>query len=503
MNVSGAATFTGATTFSTVSNLNNIRFVDGTTFTTIQAAIDDLPNSGGIVFVPPGTYDISTALLIGDGTSSAVSTKQHIRVIGAGIGGTDTGSTTQSTRIRWTGSAGGTMVHVRGPIRGVEFGNFFLDANTTNAAASCFHSTHSSEAYYHDLKARRQTGTAIVVDSTTFTPTTDWGKNTSETIWQRISAAGGAGTAWSGLNMDAGDDSAAYGVSRNTFIGFDFGFGTGAGTYGMRFGHTDNNTFIEGLVLGAGGSSGNHFLFVQQTVNTSFPQENIFINVAGSGGGTTFGGISGVGGNWFLPMPTGDGAALPTIANVNAIGYSKTVSGVAETTRFANMNPTLDNDKELRGMTTGGTPKALLNLNPSNQVELGNAGQNLRVMAAITLANVAGDSWGTTSNPFDINAQDLNVGQGVAADGGGFKHAAVSTGSVGAGARADVVITWATAFVDTNYTPIVSMVETSAAGTGIIIERIRVRTASAITVQVLNESAGSLTGGVQAIAVHD
>lgn len=45
--------------------LNDIRIVDGVTLTTIQAAIDDLPSTGGTVFLPNGTYTISTALDFG------------------------------------------------------------------------------------------------------------------------------------------------------------------------------------------------------------------------------------------------------------------------------------------------------------------------------------------------------------------------------------------------------------------------------------------------------
>ena len=46
MNVSGAMTLTGALT---VGTWNNVRIVDGAQFTTIQAAIDDLPVGGGTV----------------------------------------------------------------------------------------------------------------------------------------------------------------------------------------------------------------------------------------------------------------------------------------------------------------------------------------------------------------------------------------------------------------------------------------------------------------------
>ncbi len=41
--LAGATIISGALSISLLSTLNGIRFVDGTTFATIQAAIDDLP----------------------------------------------------------------------------------------------------------------------------------------------------------------------------------------------------------------------------------------------------------------------------------------------------------------------------------------------------------------------------------------------------------------------------------------------------------------------------
>jgi len=48
----------------TISNLNNVIYVDGIKYTTIQAAINALPSTGGLVFIPAGTYTISSAITI-------------------------------------------------------------------------------------------------------------------------------------------------------------------------------------------------------------------------------------------------------------------------------------------------------------------------------------------------------------------------------------------------------------------------------------------------------
>lgn len=61
-----AVTFTGAAPVSmdteTAGKWNKIRIVDGVKFTTISAALSDLPAEGGLVFVPAGTYAESPSI---------------------------------------------------------------------------------------------------------------------------------------------------------------------------------------------------------------------------------------------------------------------------------------------------------------------------------------------------------------------------------------------------------------------------------------------------------
>lgn len=78
-----------------------------------------------------------------------------------------------------------------------------------------------------------------------------------------------------------------------------------------------------------------------------------------------------------------------------------------------------------------------------------------------------------------------------------------TTGVVAGGARAQINLTWPIPYGDSNYTVVASVLDTSAAGTGLRVERVRVKTATGITVQVINDSGGNLTGTVHAIAIHD
>lgn len=80
-NLSGNVTSTGTSQFNiaTAAKLNNVRVVDGVNFTTIQAAVNDLPAGGGTVFVPQGTYVISAQISLPNA---------GVSIVGAGVGAT-------------------------------------------------------------------------------------------------------------------------------------------------------------------------------------------------------------------------------------------------------------------------------------------------------------------------------------------------------------------------------------------------------------------------------
>lgn len=79
----------------------------------------------------------------------------------------------------------------------------------------------------------------------------------------------------------------------------------------------------------------------------------------------------------------------------------------------------------------------------------------------------------------------------------------VSTGSVNAGSTALVTVTWATAFADANYTAQASVVDATTTSLSLSVVHIEAVSASAITVRVLNNALGALTGTVHATAIHD
>jgi hypothetical protein len=83
------------------------------------------------------------------------------------------------------------------------------------------------------------------------------------------------------------------------------------------------------------------------------------------------------------------------------------------------------------------------------------------------------------------------------------KAARVTTGSIAAGATALVTLTWASAFLDANYTVQASVMDATAGTLSLSVVHIETISASAVAVRVQNSSAGDLTGMLHVTAVHD
>jgi hypothetical protein len=97
----------------------------------------------------------------------------------------------------------------------------------------------------------------------------------------------------------------------------------------------------------------------------------------------------------------------------------------------------------------------------------------------------------------------VQVGSGISADGGGFKHTRVTTGSIAGGSTALVTVTWTTAFADANYTVTADVIDSTTSSLSLSVVHIESVTASAVTVRVLNNAIGALTGTLNVIACHD
>lgn len=96
-------------------------------------AIAAVPEMGGVVFVPPGTYIISQTLILGNGTNTTVSDYNNIALIGSGgtlWAGIAIPNYYAGTILQWAGPATDCMIEVHGPINGCRISNLILNGNS-------------------------------------------------------------------------------------------------------------------------------------------------------------------------------------------------------------------------------------------------------------------------------------------------------------------------------------------------------------------------------------
>jgi hypothetical protein len=96
----------------------------------------------------------------------------------------------------------------------------------------------------------------------------------------------------------------------------------------------------------------------------------------------------------------------------------------------------------------------------------------------------------------------LEVGSGILADGGGMKQRRVAYGALAAGASAIVTITWTTAFLNTNYTVLLTTLDATAGAR--VYANINAQRANGIDVAVsCTGGVGSGGGTLHVVAIHD
>lgn len=108
----------------------------------------------------------------------------------------------------------------------------------------------------------------------------------------------------------------------------------------------------------------------------------------------------------------------------------------------------------------------------------------------------------TLRGSYDANGKWV-VNSGYLPDAGGLKHQRVTTGSVGAASTALVTCTWTTGFADTNYTAQASVEDSTTTSLSLSVVHIESKATGSMTVRVLNNAAGALTGTVDCLGIHD
>lgn len=241
--------------------------VDGVTDDTaaIQAAIDDLPSTGGDIIMPPGVMAISATIVI---------SFPNVRLIGAG--GDNRHNTAPfvlnaGTRLKWIGAAGETMLRFESvsgasnrKMTGGGLQGIVLDAAAT--AGRCLEIWSWNSARFTDLML--YDATIACLDMNVVASLAD-ARDPQENIFERVNIAALSGSA-DGIRMDATTPGAN--PSYNSFFGTIIHVNNGTG---VKLSDSDNNWFDHFRIFVTG--SGNAVVFNGSNVNASYvPRDNVF-----------------------------------------------------------------------------------------------------------------------------------------------------------------------------------------------------------------------------------
>ncbi len=346
-------------------------------------------------------------------------------------------------------------------------------------------------------------------------PVTDLDFTTSSRFAARITASGGAGEeitaaqAKTLLAIAQADVSGLTTASSPTFVGATFsGAVSGITTLGTTGRVTVNNgqttTAYRSLDIAAGAAG----LTLQ---NTAAAVDNRIWDFSLSG--TEFRGLVvndalSVETKWLSVTRSGTTPAVsfPTGLNSTAIGATTPSTGA-----FTTLSATGDISTNQAGNATVRIKSGAASLSRLIATDdVGDAGYidydhatDSWLMRTSGTARATVSSSGLAVTGAITTTTASTIGGGITNDGSGFKHARVTTGSISAGSTALVTITWGTAFADANYTVSASVVDSTTSSLSLSVVHVESVSASAVTVRILNNAVGSLTGTVNVIAIHD
>jgi hypothetical protein len=273
----------------------------------IQAAINSIPAIGGTVYIPSGKFSISNTINIGDGTNSAGSTKNAIKLVGQGI--TPYMGDGIGTELMWTGASGGIMMSFNGTGDGYGLDNIRLNANSSAANCINIYSVRLSSFTNFSLQNFTSVGLGL------YTRTGSGVKYSSGNIFNNFIITSSVSASNNVIGIDiAGDYSNNNDWHRNTFIDgiVQIQKQSSNTAYAGYFKFADHNVFMN-VDFNVSGSSGNGFgIMLDGSNNNSYPQNFFFYGGSISSVTTNEGSSSYIGNNSFFGFTTADSETIPT-----------------------------------------------------------------------------------------------------------------------------------------------------------------------------------------------
>jgi len=444
----------------------------------IAAAILALPVYGGDIIFPCGTYKITTSILLGNGSGSAVSTRSGIRLIGVGTAIVPTPSqgyaTTPCVMLSWAGATNGSsMIQVTGPLQGWGVQNIAFNCNNSAGFGLRNISAQFGDSKNLSFEGCLSAGIGSTVWSTNTTGEVqidalhDNYLNIVVVVANSPGAVGILCTGNTAVNSDT-----AYDTYQNVAIFLPI---TGANTtYGVYLQVADSNKFINAHFVG--GVATSVVIELDYQVAAAYPQTNSFYGLDPSGSlvppiryqtsGTPVASFF----NVIYDLDQANGAGFPNNAGLCAFGPNVLQVCGSNSGRFAVAASSLGSPQYGATVTNDNVAAGNIGEFISSDVVLGScvalAGTNtITNVTSISLTAGDWDVWGnvvTCPNGTAVTSQVYSWTNTVSAaypaafeNGGSFSNTAVGStagqvGAVFAGYRRYSVAATTTVYLECN-----------------------------------------------------
>lgn len=330
---------------------------------TLQTAIDALPVTGGVICLGAGTYtETGAGPQIGNGTTSAVSTRHGVVIRGAAPVQTDIISSFASasaTVIDCTGTTDGTCFKIVGPLEGWGLENLQINGATSGSQS---YGVSVVSAKFGNSKNLFIKGFKRGIDSTTHATFSGGGNFDSfGNIWENLQIvvpSGGThygmvlGTASTGANTD-------FNLFKNTFI-----WPAASGTACMQMNWTDGIIF-HGFTCVSNGD-----IFLDYTAGSGrVPNNNYWYGLEMGGAAVT--NIGSPGGsdklNYIFGFSETNASACPNITGTLVYGCSTSYVNEEVVRGLTASRPVIsDSNKKLSSGSYSGNTTKLVTMDASS-----------------------------------------------------------------------------------------------------------------------------------------
>lgn len=232
----------------------------------IQKAIDDLPDNGGIVFIPDGDYALGSGIVFGNNLNGGNSTKRGIQIWGETFpifrgGGADGAAPGIGAKLTWHGAQDATMMSDGGAFTGLTIRNLWVDGQQSAGTGLKLAFTGGVTLDNMNISGNRLVGLHSAADFLL-----------AEAI---IIGLGDVADAM-GVLLDGipGGATSAY---LNTFINLRIFLAPVEKGFGVYLREVDGCLFQSMLVFGQNIASGSIGVAFDYTADIAFPSQNVFI----------------------------------------------------------------------------------------------------------------------------------------------------------------------------------------------------------------------------------